>query len=692
MNMDMGGDGMGGGSGTSEPLSPAGVDFSDPDQASAFLGALLDDKELKVIGNAYARYFWYGIAVVVGIAAVYHWTRKLTLHMRLRAAARREETPTRPKSVLARWLATVTAIAREAIYFDLTPYHLPSKVRWFRIPPVGTIALLLAYLVFVLALEFTDNSVPGAQFWQARGIRAGWLAVAQVPLIILLVGRNNLFTLTTGVSYERLNVLHRWSARIMLLLAIFHFGFQSKAWSDYGVMKLEWSTDTCPPTGIAAFALLLWMNLSTLAPFRFWSYEFFVWQHLITFFGFIIAVGYHLPSTATWSRIYIYIPAALYVIDRLLRWAFQAVRNKRMSRATMTRLSGDATKIVLRNAAIKRWRPGSYVHLSLPGLGGFGWAQTHPVTILSTPRSHGGDLVFIIKGHKGFTKRIIESANSSSEALLPSADPERAEQKAQTKVYRALLNGPYGGHHQDFAAFDSVCLIAGSTGITFTLAVFQDIAERAANSGKKLPVRRIRFVWCVKEHDRAKWISRELTSAVAKLEQADIDVEVMIRATCDESLTEQNEEAKVCGCECDKSLGPCCCAAPPEEEDEIPEEEGMEKPISSTAEADKPAVMVAEAGPSPASSIRPILSSSREEVVVKRSWLPCADFCSGRPMLREILTELLDGADGESAVGVCGPVGMGAEVRRHVVRLSDERAIHKGTGAQGCYLHVESFS
>ncbi|KAK0311896.1 ferric-chelate reductase Frp1 [Friedmanniomyces endolithicus] len=695
MDMSMGSSGAASDSGILEPLSPDGVDFSDPDQASAFLSALLNDSELKVIGNAYARYFWYGIAVVVAIAAVFHWTRVLTLHMRLRAAARREEAPARPKGIMAQGFATVTAIAREVTYFDITPYRLPSKLRWFRIPPVGTIALLLAYLVFVLALEFTNNSVPGAQFWQARGVRAGWLAVAQVPLIILLVGRNNLFTLTTGVSYERLNVLHRWSARIMLLLVVFHFSFQSKGWSTYGLMKLEWSTDTCPPTGIAAFAFLLWMNLSTLAPFRFWSYEFFVWQHLITFFGFIVAVMFHLPSTALWSRIYIYIPIALYIIDRLLRWAWLVFSNKRRCRATMTKLNGDATKIVLRDTALKRWRPGSWVHLSLPGLGGFGWAQTHPATILSTPTSHGGDLVFILKGHKGFTKRIMESANGSTEALLPSTDPERAQTQAQTKVYRAVLNGPYGGHHQDFAAFDSVCLIAGSTGITFTLAILQDLAERAANGGKKLPLRRVRFVWCVKEHDRAKWISNELTAAVAKLERADIDVAIMIRATCDESLTEQNAEPMVCGCACDKSQGPCCCAAPPDEDDGAEkagmEKTAMEKPASSAAEARSTAVVIAEKDPSLAASTRPILSS-QNEVRIKRSWLPCADFCSGRPMLREILIELLEDADGESAVGVCGPVSMGAEVRRHVVKLSDERAIHKGSGAQGCYLHVESFS
>ena len=266
MGMDMGGDMSSG------PLSPDGVNFSDPDQASDFLDSLLNDDQLKVIGNAYARYFWYGVVVAIGIASVFHWTRWAILQTRLRAAAQKRDHPARPMNPFVRWFATITAMARETSYLQITP---TKKVLWFRVPPMGTLILLVTYLAFILALEFVNDSVQGAQFWQARGVRAGWLAVAQMPLLILLVGKNNLITLTTGVSYERLNILHRWTARAMLLLTIFHFGFQSRAWSQYGVMQLEWSTDDCPPSGIAAFAVLLWMNLSTLAPFRYWSYEFF---------------------------------------------------------------------------------------------------------------------------------------------------------------------------------------------------------------------------------------------------------------------------------------------------------------------------------------------------------------------------------------------------------------------------------
>jgi hypothetical protein len=56
-----------------------------------------------------------------------------------------------------------------------------------------------------------------------------------------------------------------------------------------------------------------------------------------------------------------------------------------------------------------------------------------------------------------------------------------------------------------------------------------------------------------------------------------------------------------------------------------------------------------------------------------------------------VLWELLEQAEGETGIAVCGPLGLSSDVRMTVVRCSDERAVHKGTGAQGIYLHSECF-
>ena len=135
---------------------------------------------------------------------------------------------------------------RIVTYIQASPSRYLALVR---IPPVGVIAMLLAYLSFVLALQFIHVSIPGDAHWEAIGIRAGWLSIGQTPLIILLAGKYNIIGFLTGVGYERLNVFHRWVARTLLLTATLHFGYQSYGWNRLGLWQLEWATDTCAPTG-----------------------------------------------------------------------------------------------------------------------------------------------------------------------------------------------------------------------------------------------------------------------------------------------------------------------------------------------------------------------------------------------------------------------------------------------------------
>ena len=318
------------------------------------------------------------------------------------------------------------------------------------------------------------------------------------------------------------------------------------------------------------------------------------------------------------------------------------------------------------------WRPGAHVLLSIPR---FGIMQSHPATISSTPRTLNGDLVFILKSHKGFTKRIMAGANNSRTTLLPHSKGEsESGNNAEVTRHIAIIDGPYGGSQSDFAAFDSACLIAGSTGVTFTMAILQYLGDRAALGGEKLAMRNLHFVWCVKSTSWASWVNKEIAAACGKLEGAGIDARVSIYVTCADNFTEQGNEPKECGCDCDTSNGkPCCCVNVDESSDgdEVEDITPVQKSTNTARTNEKVQLLPSEA------RCLPIL--------------PRALFYSGRPQIREILTDMLENADGESGVAVCGPVGLNSAVRNSVVRLSDERAIHKGTGAQGCYLHVESF-
>jgi Ferric reductase NAD binding domain len=64
---------------------------------------------------------------------------------------------------------------------------------------------------------------------------------------------------------------------------------------------------------------------------------------------------------------------------------------------------------------------------------------------------------------------------------------------------------------------------------------------------------------------------------------------------------------------------------------------------------------------------------------------------SGRPHVPSIIRKTAEVALGETAVVVCGPPGLVQCTRNAVVAISDDWAVHKGTGAQGIYFHAEAF-
>jgi predicted ferric reductase len=90
---------------------------------------------------------------------------------------------------------------------------------------LGTILFLLFTIVFLTALVFAVKPYYRAQIGYGSppiAIRSGLMAFACVPILVALAGKANIVTFFTGISRERLNVLHRWVAWISFALSLFH--------------------------------------------------------------------------------------------------------------------------------------------------------------------------------------------------------------------------------------------------------------------------------------------------------------------------------------------------------------------------------------------------------------------------------------------------------------------------------------
>lgn len=107
--------------------------------------------------------------------------------------------PAKPSRPATKIQTILTAVVREMTCPQLVPIRFAS---FTKTPLNGVALLLILYFGFLIGLELFQDLVPGARYHQALGFRASWLSTAQLPLLILLVGKQNLLADFTGVSHE----------------------------------------------------------------------------------------------------------------------------------------------------------------------------------------------------------------------------------------------------------------------------------------------------------------------------------------------------------------------------------------------------------------------------------------------------------------------------------------------------------
>ena len=691
--------------------------------------------------------YWAFVAAAIATATLANILNIFTLHQRSRAVGRGVLEPAKPSNFISTALATVTALSREFAYASWSTKLLR---RWrLRAPVLGHLSLVLGELILVLVLSFYRLDPSDEWQWEKIGYRTGYVATAQLPLVFILAGKNNIIGLLTGSSYERLNWLHRWVARILLLTATLHMAFWFQDWARYDYIKVKLTKDKFAMTGFASWTILLWMVISSLAPLRRWNYEFFVVQHIVSIGGVAAAIYLHLPTEL---KVWLWISLAFAIADRILRLAvvlyvnisiFHSKQRRRSGfwtcKAVFESLEGGVTRITIHQPPI-HWKPGQHVFLSchsvLP-------LQSHPFTIASLPQDQ--KLEFLVKAQKGGTKRLYDYSRQQGRLPLTRTDVVALRERA------VAIEGPFG-RTRSMRQFDSVVFFAGSTGSTFTLPLMRDIvsswvqrSDRTVQDRSSLAATRyVRFNWVVKSRKQLLSFAPQLRTAADDVAQlrtggSDIVLQISIYITCEEELgvadihTKENiafptpsagVSATHISEECDatevavKGLasqqqfsavrhhmcgpnGTCCCTETIEDEDTLPDSmarckcSSVEPATASTKEID---LQIAssqcdqdreKAWSEPRSSADGYqLTFSSDDDIVEHSGIKVF---TGRPNPRSIIRRALEQALGESAVVVCGPSGLVDDIRTCVVALSDERAIHKGTGAQGLYLHTEAF-
>ena len=395
------------------------------------------------------------------------------------------------------------------IFYRPVPELKWKKMTLLSFPSLAVIGILVIALAFVSLYCF----LPQPLYWQSiqygsppLAIRAGMIAVAMTPWIVATSMKANLISMITGIGHERLGVFHRWGGYLCLFLALVHTVpfYVQPVWDDGGVAVFQklfpGGSGVVYGTGIACLVPLGWLCVASLPFLRSLAYEVFVILHVPVAIAYVALLFWHCHNYLT-SWDYLFATVAIWILSYIVRifnlnW-MKPWRNAWLigDEAAVTLMAENAIKVTIPTQM--SWRPGQYVYLRMPGISIF---ENHPFTISSLcsedfPSEYGDlyrDCTLVFRPFGGFTRRVLETAI----------------EKGPFKTYRAYLDGPYGGMQRELAAFDTVILFAGGSGITAIVSQLLNLIKRMRDG--KAVTRKIEVVWALKRLEAMDWFREEL--------------------------------------------------------------------------------------------------------------------------------------------------------------------------------------
>lgn len=206
------------------PVDPTVVNLplSDPrcvaaaEACTAFYAAENYSQEVTPWAGQFEYGHWatYYYVCIIFILMLVHILHRWHDHKSRRGATRR--TPAPPSMV-----QKLQALARYLAYRRFTV----RPVSWLALPAWGMLSFLVLTMVFLIALVFAERPYYRPHFGYGSppiAIRTGLMAFACTPILIALAGKANFVTLLTGISHEKLNVVHRWVAWMTFALSLVH--------------------------------------------------------------------------------------------------------------------------------------------------------------------------------------------------------------------------------------------------------------------------------------------------------------------------------------------------------------------------------------------------------------------------------------------------------------------------------------
>lgn len=455
---------------------------------------------------------------------------------------------------------------------------LPSTLGRF-IALICYSAVATSILISVDAPTFTPHFLDDVAF------RAAWLTITQIPMVYLLSMKGGPVVRLSGLSHERLNSVHRWVGRFVFLSATIHVAFMKSSISIHDIVKSHDEGMSVVRYGIGAYSTLVWIVVTSILPLRKWNFRLFYLNHWITTIGFLVIIFQHVPS---YARPPIYLAVGFLILDKGIFMYFfcrnnLSVRSIRRRRGRFRRVSDgkilvagyrlemsapsstilglptqtrNSTTILRISHLPLAWRPGQHVRLYVPALGSL---ELHPFTpancsaipppplpprrdierrgnarlLTSAQPAQTSDMLLFVREHAGFTRRLADYHAQWLTQPCPNASSEAPA------ILSAYIDGPYGSPPK-WEEYESLILIATSSGVSFILAILDHIEQLCFMENGVLRTQRVKVIWLVRHVDPhlEETVKDLLLRYSNMLGESNIEVEAEFFITCPASSVE----------------------------------------------------------------------------------------------------------------------------------------------------------
>ncbi|CAH6722414.1 hypothetical protein CLIB1444_09S03048 [[Candida] jaroonii] len=423
--------------------------------------------------------------------------------------------------------------------------------------------------------------------------RLSRMAVSNLPLLYLLVIKNDLLTSISGLQHDRLVLFHKWISRVMFVMVVVHIGLSMKYWLNLGFDVML----VIPPQifGYIAFASFFFLNFGSLKFIRRWAYDFFLIEHRVFSFIMLLLTFFHNMKGTKGAVI---LAVHQLVLDRILSrvLSFIHARTSPTRGKSSFEILDDETVLVtvpikayefherkwynVFLPKLNTWKAGQHVYLTV---GKVKFFQQHPFTIASL--SDTKEMKFVIRVQKGFTKLLkkkilkleqerdekkeveestaslsdsssvssssvpssVQSSNTSNSIdvdteLMPGSKTPEKYFNDDEIIMKATFVGPVGARYQPLITFDTSVFFSTGSGASFTFPVCLDVLKTITKRNQiddfiGRPMKStIRIVWVIRQVENVHWYDFILDELLAYCKSGDLQFDIYV--TQDEEANE----------------------------------------------------------------------------------------------------------------------------------------------------------